>query len=305
MARATRRPVRGRALGALLALLALLPPAPAFAGPTPRAGTTVEEPTVTVVKIERVKPKKEKLPTLRFLHANRDFIRARFDRLRQESHSEAARAGDLDPRFLAYRKLLAEIAAAKDSVAVAAEARERAALFASVSDLATLERELDQMERLLESQRARLAVLQADFAGRQRTELDVVLTGHALAGRVDSVAVRLEDGSLHAAGLDSTQRESLRKGGVLEVFRGLVEPRDQVLEITLQGEGWSLTGPGYVTLEPRRDQLTFLKLDLSQAHPRAGLTSILAGTWCLDPGVPPLAPAPNPQPTVDSHQEAP
>ena len=300
--RATRR----LAPAALLALL--LHPALALAAPVPASpAPPVEEPTVTVVKVERVKPRKEKLPTLRFLKANRDFIRARFDRLRQESRTAAAHAGDLDPRFLEYRRLLAEIATAKDSVAAAAEARERAALFASVSDLATLERELDQMERLLESQRTRLAVLQADFAGRQRTELDIVLTGHALAGRVDSLAVRLEDGSLHTAGLDSTQRESLRRGGVLEVFRGLIEPREQVLEITLHGDGWMLAGPGYVTLEPRRDQLTFLKLDLSQATPKQGLSSLVAGTWCLDASVPPLAPPPvaNPQPTVDSHQEAP
>lgn len=292
-----------RRLAALSLTFAFLP-ALALAAPAdpaaPAAG--VAEPTITVVKVERVKPKKEKLPTLRFLKANKDFIRARFDRLRQESRTEAAHAGDLDPRFLEYRRLLAEIATAKDSVAVAAEARERAALFASVSDLATLERELDQMERLLGSQRMRLAVLQADFAGRQRTELDIVLTGHALAGRVDSLAVRLEDGSLHSAGLDSTQRESLRKGGVLEVFRGLIEPREQVLEITLHGEGWTLAGPGYVTLEPRRDQLTFLKLDLSQATPKQGLSSIVAGSWCLDASVPPAA---NPQPTVDSSQEAP
>ena len=300
------RTTRRLAPAALLALLLL--PARALAASVPASPvTTVAEPTVTVVKVERVKPKKEKLPTLRFLKANRDFIRARFDRLRQESRTAAAHAGDLDPRFLEYRRLLAEIATAKDSVAAAAEARERAALFASVSDLATLERELDQMERLLESQRTRLALLQADFAGRQRTELDIVLTGHALAGRVDSLAVRLEDGSLHTAGLDSTQRESLRRGGVLEVFRGLIEPREQVLEITLHGDGWMLAGPGYVTLEPRRDQLTFLKLDLSQATPKQGLSSLVAGTWCLDASVPPLAPPPvaDPQPTVDSHQEAP
>ncbi len=266
-----------------------------------------QDPMITTVKVERVKPTREKLPTLRFLKANRDFIRARFDRLRQESRTEAAGAGELDPRFLEYRRLLAEIAANKDSVAVAAEAREREALFASVGDLATLERELDQMERLLESQRLRLGVLQADFAGRQRTELDVLVTGGVLAGGVDSVVVTLEDGSRVSAGLNDTQRESLKHGGVLEVFRGLAEPREQVIEIALHGDGWSLAGPGYVTLEPARDQLTFLKLDLSQAHPSRGLASVLAGTWRLDPSVPvftPPAPA-TPLPTVESHQEAP
>ena len=312
MARTIPRHVRRTSSALLLPLLLL--PALAFAAPVTPASPAAPapEPAVTVVKVESVKPRREKLPTLRFLKANRDFVRARFDRPRREPRREAARAGELEPRFLAYRGLLAEIASAKDSVSAVAEARERAALFASVSELATLERELDLMERLLESQRTRLAVLQADFAGRQRTELAILLTGHALAGRVDSVAVRLEDGSLHTAVLDSTQRGSLRKGGALELFHGLVEPREQVLEITLHGEGWSLTGPGHVTLEPRRDQLTFLKLDLSQAQPKQGLSSLVAGTWCLDASVPPgpapragTPPPPNPGTTVDSHQETP
>jgi hypothetical protein len=281
-----------------IALLA----APVTAAPEANEPATGE--TVTIVKVERVKPTREKFATLRFLRANRDFIRARFDRLRQESRTEAQGAGDLDPRFIEYRKLLAQIATAKDSVQVAALARERASLFASVSDLATLERELDQMERFLESQRLRLAVLQADFAGRQRTELDVLVAGSALAGVLDSVVVTLEDGSRLHAGLNDTQRESLRHGGVLEVFRGLVEPREQVLEITFHGEGWSLTGPGYVTLEPQRDQLTFLKLDLAQAHPSRGLSSVVAGMWCLDPSVPPL-PLTTPQPSAESQPEAP
>jgi hypothetical protein len=225
---------------------------------------------------------REKLPTLRFLRANRDFIRARFDRLREESRVERAGAGDLDPRFLEYRKLLAQIALDKDSVARAADARERQGVFTSVTDLAALERELDQMERLLDTQRARLGVLQADFAGRQRTELDLVLAGGVLAGRVDSVRVTLEDGTSVASTLTDTQRGSLVHGGALEVFRGLVEPREQVIEIALMGEGWSATGHGFVTLEPARDRLTFLKLDLAQASPARGIGSLAASTWLLD-----------------------
>ena len=293
-----RAKLRTRAIASLLLLLgaALAHVPPALA----------QGETVTTVKVERVKPAREKLPTLRFLKANRDFIRSRFDRLRQESRTEAARAGDLDPRFLEYRRLLAQIATAKDSAAAAAEAREREALFASVGDLATLEHELDQMERLLEAQRARLGVLQADFAGRQRTELDVLVTGGSLAGRVDSVVVTLEDGSRVTAALDDTQRESMKRGGVLEVFRGLVEPREQVFEIAFHGEGWSLTGPGYVTLEPARDRLTFLKLDLSQAHPARGPASVLAGTWHLDATVPlPAPPAASPPSTAETNRDAP
>ena len=264
----------------VLALVVLLPPAGA-----PLLARAQAE-TVTTVTIEREKPVHDKLPTLRFLKANRDFIRGRFDRLRQESHASAADAGELDPRFLVYRKLLAQVAAGKDSVTISADARERAGMFTSVNDLAQLERELDQMERLLDAQRARLGVLQADFAGRQRTELDVLVTGATLIGRVDSVVVTLEDGSRTASGLNDTQRSSLKHGGAFEVFRGLVEPREQVIDVAFTGEGWSQVGHGFITLEPARDRLTFLKLDLAQALPARGITSVMAGTWLLDPALP-------------------
>jgi hypothetical protein len=270
------------AAGAALALALAFP-----AAVTPaRAETSTQTPTVTTVTIERERPVREKLPTLRFLKANRDFIRARFDNLRQDSRQSAAGAGELDPRFLAYRQMLLAIAAGKDSVTISADARERAALFASVDDLGKLERELDQMERLLDAQRARLGVLQGDFAGRQRTELDVIVTGGALVGQVDSVVVTLEDGSRIASALNETQRQSLKHGGTFEVFHGLVEPREQVLDVAFLGEGWSAVGHGFITLEPARDRLTFLKLDLAQAQPARGITSVMAGTWLLEPELP-------------------
>ena len=275
------RPTRTRhtattalALAALLLPCALAPAAQA------------QSESSTSVRIERERPVKDRIPTLRFLKANRDFIRARFDRLRQESTAEAGGAGELDPRFLLYRQLLSEIAANKDSVSLAADARERAELFASVTDLGRLETELDQMERTLDAQRTRLGVLQRDFAGRQRTELDVLVTGGAIEGRIDSVVVTLEDGSRVAAGLNDTQRNSLKHGGALEVFHGLVEPREQVFEVAFLGEGWSVVGHGFITLDPARDRLTFLKLDLSQALPARGITSVVAGTWLLEPELP-------------------
>ena len=89
-----------------------------------------------------------------------------------------------------------------------------------------------------------------------------------------------------SAALNGTQRESLRHGSALEVFRGLVEPRPQSIDVALFGEGWSAVGHGLVTLEPARNQVTFLKLDLAQAQPARGVGSITAGTWTLDPGLP-------------------
>ena len=266
---------RGR--GVLLATLCIA--SVALAEPSPTLG----DGTVTRVQVERVRPAREKLATLRFLKANRDFIRARFDRLRQESREAAAGAGALDPRFLRYRELLTQVNAAKDSVTTASDARERQGLFQSVSDLASLERELDQMERLLDAQRARLGVLQHDFAGRQRTELNLLVTGAPVAGTVDSVALTLEDGTRVVAGLDGTQRDALKHGAVFEVFRGLVEPREQVFEVALIGTGWSDVGHGYVTLEPGRDRLTFLQLDLAQANPARGINSLIASSWRFEP----------------------
>ena len=232
--------------------------------------------------LETTRPVREAPPTLRYLKSNAEVMRARFARGNQGSRVQGVLARPVDPRFLSYRGMLADIAAAKDTVAATAEARERDALFESVTELAAFERELDQMERVLAAQQSRLGELHADFAGRQRTELAVLLTGGAQAGRLDSVVVRLEDGTRVTTGLDETQRQSLRVGGLFEVFRALVEPREQVVELRFVGEGWSQVAPGFVRLSPARDRLTFVKLDLSEAAPVRGMASVSAGTWRLD-----------------------
>jgi hypothetical protein len=272
------------AIAALLAVAGATGPAPpATAAPPPAIAASD---AVQHVRVEMVRPAIENRATLRFLKAHRDMILARLQPLRGGRKPELDDAGQLDPRFLEYRRMLGEIAASKDSVTLAYDARERTMLYESVADMAKLEVELDQMERLLDTQRARLAMLQADFSGRQRTELDLLVTGGTIAGQVDSVRVTLEDGTSVATGVTETQRASIQHGGVLEVFRGLIEPRQQVIEVALMGEGWSSTGHGFITIEPARDRLTFLKLDLSQAKPVLGIGSVLAGTWQLDPTVP-------------------
>ena len=287
-ARTRRTPGFAPAKHWALALLALAPLAPGVA--------RAQQDTVIIVQVERERPEREKQPTLRFLKANRDFIRSRLDRLRLDQREGHTRAEDLDPRFLTYRQLLADVAQAKDSVTRAADARERELLFQRIEHLAHLENELDQLEQLIGSQQARLAFLQADFAGRQRTELEVVLTGGPIEGEVDSVSVTLEDGSRVVAALDDTQRRSLRYGGALRVFRGLVEPRAQSIEVRLVGEGWTQTGPGHISLDPPRDRLTMLKLDLAKAHPSRGLASVVASTWQFEPvpHAPPTAAEPDP-----------
>jgi hypothetical protein len=239
----------------------------------------------TEVRVERIKPEREKHETLRFLKQNRDFVRRRFDLLREQSIAGSGEAGPIDPRYLEYSKMLAEILADQDSVARATLAQDRRTLLASITELGQLETQLDQMDRLLASQRARLGVLQADFTGRQKTALVVVASGWPADAVLDGISVTLEDGSRINVTLTEAQRSSLRDGGVLEVFHGFVEPRSQVIELALAGNRWTVPAPAYVTLEPTRDRITFLHLDLSRVA-QSGAAGMSARTWIHDEALP-------------------
>ncbi|HEY6867307.1 MAG TPA: hypothetical protein VI792_08620 [Candidatus Eisenbacteria bacterium] len=243
------------------------------------------DPPVTEVKVERVRPQREKLPTLRFLKENRAFFRARLDALRQAPRRGGGEAGAIDPRFLAYQRMLADVGAARDSVAGIDQDRRGRELFASISDLGRLESQLDQMDRLLADQRVRLGALQGDFTGLQRTALAIVLSGYPRSAEVSSLSITLEDGAALVVPISADQRGSLQHGGLLQVFHGLVEPRSQVVEITLSGERWPRGDSGFVALEPARDRLTLLRLDLSAVQPAGGASGIAASTWLQDAGL--------------------
>ena len=268
---------RGRL--ASIALLLVLPVLlasvrPASAAPTP-------------VLVEKVRPAKTRKPTLTFLKENRAFIRARFDLLRQRAGAWGS-AQAFDPRFLAYRGMLDQTLAAKDSAAAADEAWRRRQLLQSITELGDLEAKLDIMERLLAEQRGRLGVLQADFTGRQETALMVLLSGWPAAGAgITNIAIALEDGDTLTATLTPEQRESLRTGGMVEVAHTFVEPREQVVELSLGGDA----GPdatGWLTLEPARDRLTLLRLDLSAVRPGRGAPAVRASSWLHEPGIDPI-----------------
>lgn len=233
------------------------------------------------VRVERVKPKREKLATLRFLRDNLDFLRARFDLLREDTLSGRGDAAAIDPRFLDYARLLADARAARDTAG--ADSTGRLALLASITELGTLESRLDRLERLLAAQRDRLGVLEADFTGRQETALLVLLSGTPAGGAPATVTLTLDDGPAQVVPLSAEERESLARGGVLQLFHGFVEPREQVMSVTLAGSGWPAGERGYLTLDPARDRLTLLRLDLAAADPTRGASAITASTWRLDP----------------------
>lgn len=271
----------GLVAGAAL-LVALACPGPATAvvavPPAPQSRPAV-------VRVERVRPARAALPTLRFLKTNRDFFRSRLDQLREAPLAQGDDARAIDPRFLAYRTMVNDALAASDSLGVSASDREHHQLLASVAEFARLEAELDQMERLLAAQGTRLTALQADFTGRQRTALAIVVSGYPQGADVSSLTLRFDDGSSREATISPAEREALAHGGVLELFHGLIEPREQVLEVALAGERLAAAEAGFVTLDPKCDRLTFLRFDLSSLRPASGASAVVASTWLHDDAV--------------------
>jgi hypothetical protein len=275
MSRPSQRPTLAASLAAVL--LACTASAGDRLPPPPR---------ITEVKVERDRPPKDKISTLTFLRANRDFIRSRYDRL---VVTPLARGGsdDCDPRFMNYADLLGQVSAARDTAGAAEDERARRNLIQSIAQLGALENELDRVERLLAAQRTRLAILEDDFTGRQLTTLLVVLKGFPSGTPVREIELTRDDGTPLRVALSPEQRESLRHGGLLEVFHGAVEPRLQVVQVTLFGPAWESGSSGFMTLDPLRDRLTFLRLDLSGDQPAQGGASIQASTWLHE------APAPS------------
>jgi len=234
------------------------------------------------VKIERTKPAKPKLPTLRFLQANKDFLRVRLDALRTSTIERAGGAEPVDPRFLAYGAMKGDVLAAGDSVAAARDARLRSDLYAEVADLTALDRELDGLETALAAQRARLATLEADFTGRQPTALIVVLRGSPAARGLTGIAFTTEDGTVHRVPLTPAQLDALVRGGVAQAVHVYVEPREQALAITLDAaEG--ATPPAWIALDPVRDRITLLEIDLSALGASLDATALRARAWTHEP----------------------
>jgi hypothetical protein len=160
-----------------------------------RAEEAAAIPQGTDVKIERIRPERPKYETMKFLRENRDFIRARYDALREKPIQRKLEPREIDPRFLAYQQLLAQVRAADDSLARQEEARRRIELLQSITQLGDLESQLDVMDTLLFAQRQRLGVLQADFVGDQRTALMVVASGWPANGAVTETQLTIDDGS--------------------------------------------------------------------------------------------------------------
>ena len=240
-----------RARFALFALaLALCASTPSFAGapvaPSASAEPAVPAPTVTPeppmaqddgavteVKVDRVRPMRPKHPTLRFLRENRDFLRARLDLLRATRSEHPGATDALDPRWLTYQTILSGAGAGHDSVTATDERQARRTLLTHIGELSDLEQELDGMDRVLDAQAGRLTALDADFAGQQQTALVLLLKGHPAEGAPAALTIAFEDSTVLDITLTPEQRSALANGGIAELHHGFIEPREQVMELSV------------------------------------------------------------------------
>jgi hypothetical protein len=255
-----------RALGgALLPVLAAA--CLAVAGDGPATAPPSDAPLPPDGDAYRVRPRdaaKHDPDTLRFLRANRDFFRARLDELHLALRPDwSGPAEPFDPEWLAWPQMLREIGAARDSAAAGEEAIRRQGLLDSVGQLVDLEKQMDEMEALLDAQGKRLARLEEDFSGEQSTALVVLLTGVSSHGLPGTVVLWDDDGHAHRSILSPQIRTALEHGGSTELLHCLVEPRAQHWDVALEGEGWSEMLPAGIELDPERHRLTFVEVDLS------------------------------------------
>jgi hypothetical protein len=249
--------------------------------PVARAGEEIP------VKVERVRPQREKLSTLRFLTENRDFLRARMDELKQVLLARDHRPVPMDERFLRLSEMMQELASASDSLAVAERDLEQREFLTSVGELAALESELDLLADLLARQGTRLIELERDFLRGQETALIVVVRGFPAETPPHRLLLTDESGDTVRTAFTSEDRLSLSTGGMAQVFHEFVEPREQTWEVGFEGPGWTQRAPVYVSLEPERDRLTFLELDLTRLRPEPETMGLDARAWVHDPSSPP------------------
>ncbi len=210
------------------------------------------------VRIDRVRPEGDSPKTLRFLEENRAFLRGQLDLLRVRPNDEAGRAAEIDPRWLRYDALLAEIAATPG----APGSSDAADWLEQLQALLELEAELDSLDAALDAQATRLAEMESDFATRAFTSLSLLLRGTILPdlsalhfGAVDGVSTRVP--------LEVITRSSLDRGGVAEAWRELVEPRDQVFVLSFEDPAGRVGAPFYLSLSPQRGGQNLLELDLA------------------------------------------
>ncbi len=234
---------------------------------------------VATTEVKRNEAKETDHPSLQFLRDNRVFVRGQLDRLRlMTTFNEEADAQMLDDRLLRLREMSVAIAAARDTVADEEAALARRQLLDSVTQLGELDQQLVLMETLASEQRLRLQELEADFLGNQETAIVTSVRGlpsdHAPGGITLS-----EDNTVLQVPLTAAEQNSLRQGGVAQIFHRFVEPRAHVYTVGFQGPAWDALPGVEVPVNAARDRITFVELDLSRLSPATADHGLAARVW--------------------------
>lgn len=221
------------------------------------------------VDVDREKPDDERPRTLRFLRENQGFLRAQLDQLRTKitwSHGDA-RALSEHQRWL--QRLEQDRMAAVDSLDVERERLARRTLLERIEQLGAIEEQLDRIEALLAAQDARLDGIESDYARRQETAVALLATGLPVA---DARAIRIDtvDGGAHRVTLDEATRAALRDGAVAELLHDFFEPRATTLILSVESGDGAIREVGRVQVDPARDRLTFVQVDLATQPDDAG-----------------------------------
>jgi hypothetical protein len=173
--------------------------------------------------------------------------------------------------------MLAAIGASVDSVRAEDALRAQRDILKSIGELAALEGQLDEMDRLLAAEHARLTQLDEDFVGRQVTALMILARGVPQGSAPSHFVVTDEDGDPVRIPLTGDHLAALRGGGLAEVYHEFVEPREQVLELAVGRADATSDIVRYLVLEPPRGQITFLEIDLAGLV--AGSGDLHARAW--------------------------
>ncbi len=229
------------------------------------------------VKVERTRPEKKQLATLRFLRENRDFLRGRIDGLR-ETPLDLEGAGLLDPALLERERLMAEIAGAFNALAALGDGPEQDALLASLEEIAALEADLARLESLLAAEEERLGAIEMAFAREQQTLLLVVVSGLPEDAPAQLSWINETGDAVHF-GFTGSTRTGLVAGGLARVFHDFVEPREQTWEVVVDGGAWTVPESAFITLTPALDRVTVLRLDLGGVAPTEVPETLHAEAW--------------------------
>ncbi len=234
---------------------------------------------VESIEVKRAEAKETKYSSLKFLKDNRVFIRAQLDLLRvQMTRTRADHPQMLDQRYLLLKQMSAAIAAARDTVSAESLLTAQRQLMTSVTQLGELEVQLSTIEDLLAEHRTRLLGIEQDFLGRQETALVILVRGFTGKSAPATIVIQDQEDVVRVD-LTPEQRASLEQGGIAQVFHEFVEPREHVISVSFEGNGWPAGSTLPITVDTVRDRLTFLGLDLSRLDPSREAMGLLTDVW--------------------------